>query len=70
MKARSNGLVSSTSPAFSLGIVAGLRIRLASTMYFSLSLSASLLMPWYTGHKPEMAGGILIGFDFFDFWDF
>ena len=70
MKARSNSLVSSTSSVFSLEIIAGFRMHLADMTYFSLSLSASLLTPWYAGRTPRIAGGILIGFDFFDFFDF
>ena len=70
MKARSNDLVSSTSSIFGLRIVAGLRIRLASIMYFFLLLLASLLMLWYVGCMSGMAGEILIGFDFLTFLTF
>ena len=66
MKVKSSHLVSSIS-GVSLGVVAGLRIRLAGTTYFSSLLSVSLLMPWYTGCTPGMACGILIFFDFFNF---
>ena len=69
MNARSNGLISSTGSA-GLEAVAALRIYLAGTTYFSLLLSASLLTPRYTGRTPGMAGGILIGFNNFDFFNF
>ena len=70
MKTRSNGLVLSISSTFGLGIIAGLRIHLAGTTYFSPLLSANLLTPWYAGYTPGMADEILIGFNFFDFFDF
>ena len=66
---RSSSLVSSIGSA-GLGVIAGLRIRLAgTTTYFSLSLSASLLTPWYAGRTPGIASGILIGFDFFNYFN-
>ena len=70
MKARSNGLVLSTSSAFGLEIVAGFRMCLAGTTYFSFLLSASLLTSRYTSRTPGVASEILIGFNFFDFLTF
>ena len=68
MNARSNSLVSSTGGA-GLRVVAGLRMHLAGTTYFSPSLSANFLTAQYAGCTPGMAPGILINFfDFFDFW--
>ena len=64
MNARSIGLVSSTGSVFGLA-VAGFKIRLAGTTYFSPSLAASLLTPWYAGRMPGMACGVLIAFEFF-----
>ena len=61
MNVKSIDLVSSTGLVFGVA-VAGFRICLASTMYFSLLLSASLLMPWYVGRTPGMAGRISIDF--------
>ena len=68
MNARLIGLVSSASSTFGLGIVAGFRIHFAGTTYFSPSLSASLLTPWYVSRMPRMACGVLIAFDFFEFF--
>ena len=70
MNARFNSLVSSIGSVLGLGVVAGLRICLADTMYFSLSLSANLLTPWYADRTPGMTGGILIGFNFLIFSTF
>ena len=69
MNAKSSSLVSSINDV-SLEVIAGLRIRLASTMYFSFLLSASLLMLWYADRTLGMAGKISSFFDFFDFLTF
>ena len=66
INARSNSLA--LIDGTGLRIIAGWRIRLADTMYFFPSLSASLLTPRYASRTPEMASKILIGFNFFDFW--
>ena len=69
MNARSIGLVLSIGLVFGMAVT-GFRIRLAGMMYFSPLLTASLLTPWYAGPTPGVVGGILIGFDSFNFFNF